>query len=291
MRIRLQGAAVWLLASLALGTMPAPPAYALSEIQNPDVPASPEKSGTQEEDAAPDVVPAPVEDPEPALPETPQVQDPAGAPAPSEASEDLSVPIPGPLRSPGDAASPTGSDEDEAEPGDGGNDGGETVRPRTDPSVPLPPIEYDLTKLPEAVRKTHDLIIEAAKAGEIERLRPLLGVGDDATQISLGGVDGDPIAFLKELSGDGEGYEVLAILEEVIGAGYVHLDAGTPEELYVWPYFFAVPLDRLDGKQKVELFKLVTAGDYEDMKTYGAYIFYRVGITPAGRWAFFVAGD
>ena len=27
------------------------------------------------------------------------------------------------------------------------------------------------------------------------------------------------------------------------------------------------------------------------MKTYGTYIFYRVGITPEGRWAFFVAGD
>ena len=35
----------------------------------------------------------------------------------------------------------------------------------------------------------------------------------------------------------------------------------------------------------------MTAGDYEDMKNYGAYIFYRVGITPAGKWAFFVAGD
>jgi hypothetical protein len=41
----------------------------------------------------------------------------------------------------------------------------------------------------------------------------------------------------------------------------------------------------------VELFKIVTAGDYEDMKTYDAYVFYRVGITSQGRWAFFVAGD
>jgi hypothetical protein len=41
----------------------------------------------------------------------------------------------------------------------------------------------------------------------------------------------------------------------------------------------------------VELFKIITAGDYEDMKTFDAYVFYRVGITPQGRWAFFVAGD
>ena len=80
-------------------------------------------------------------------------------------------------------------------------------------------------------------------------------------------------------------------MEEVLSAGFVHLEAGTPSELYVWPYFFGIPLDKLDPRQRVELFKIVTAGDYEDMKTFGTYIFYRVGITPEGRWAFFVAGD
>ena len=68
----------------------------------------------------------------------------------------------------------------------------------------------------------------------------------------------------------------------MLNAGYVHVDAGTPQELYVWPYFFALPLDKLDARQRVELFKIVTAGDYDDMKQFGAYIFYRVGITPTG---------
>lgn len=111
------------------------------------------------------------------------------------------------------------------------------------------------------------------------------------TQLSLGAIDGDPIKFVKELSGDSEGQEILAIMEEVLNAGFVHLDAGTAEEIYVWPYFFAIPLDKLTAPQRVELFKIVTAGDYEDMKTYGTYIFYRVGITPDGKWSFFVAGD
>ena len=87
--------------------------------------------------------------------------------------------------------------------------------------------------------------MEACKSGDIEKLRPLLDTGEDATQLSLGGIDGDPIAFLRELSGDKEGQEILAILEEVLSAGYVHMDAGTPNEMYVWPYFFAVPLDKL----------------------------------------------
>lgn len=43
--------------------------------------------------------------------------------------------------------------------------------------------------------------------------------------------------------------------------------------------------------QKVELLRLVTAGDVEDMKAYGGYNFYRIGISPEGQWRFFIAGD
>lgn len=156
---------------------------------------------------------------------------------------------------------------------------------------PVPQILYDLSLLPEPVQRMRNLIIEACRSGDIERLRPLISTGDAATQLSFGDVSGDPIAFLRELSGDEEGHEILAILYEVLSAGYVRLDEGTPGEIYAWPYFLAVPLDALTGRQRVELFTIVTAGDYEDMKNFGAYIFYRVGISPEGRWLFFVAGD
>lgn len=209
-------------------------------------------------------------------------------PPPSEERETeapnpgLRVPLPDPIRNPS-----TG----EAEPGEQEDAPGQVARPETDPDGPLPEIIYNLDRLPEPVRRMHGLIVEAAKSGIIERLRPLIGIGEDGTQLSFGGTEDDPVAFLKELSGDAEGQEILAILEEVLSAGYVRLDPGTANELYVWPYFFAIPLDKLDARQRVELFKIVTAGDYEDMKAFGAYIFYRVGITPEGRWAFFVAGD
>ncbi len=213
------------------------------------------------------------------------------------------------MKAPADPAAPSATPQvpeteapETATPSDEGDDGEEASpadpntpkdpnRPTIDEDGPLPTVEYDLMKLPEPVRRMHDLLIEACKSGEVERLRTLIGTGEDATQVSLGGLDGDVIDFLKSSSGDGEGYEILAILQEILSAGYVHLDAGKPEELYVWPYFFAVPIDRLDGKQKVELFKIITAGDFEEMKSYGAYVFYRVGITPLGEWAFFLAGD
>lgn len=165
------------------------------------------------------------------------------------------------------------------------------MRPDIPAGTELPEVVYDLARLPAPVRRMHELIVEACKSGDIEKLRPLIGTGADSTQLSLGGVEGDPIEFLREVSGDEKGQEILAILLEVMESGYVHLNAGEPSELFVWPYFFAYPLDRLNDRQRVELFTLVTAGDYQDMKTYGAYVFYRVGITPEGRWLFFVAGD
>ena len=155
----------------------------------------------------------------------------------------------------------------------------------------LPAISYDLEALPFPTRRMHELILEATKSGDIEKLRAYIGTGDSKTMLSLGDFDGDPVDFLKQESGDENGHETLAILQDILEAGYVHLDKGTDRELYVWPYFFAYPLDKLTDPQMVELFRIVTYGDFQDMKDFGGYIFYRAGITPSGRWTFFVAGD
>jgi len=154
-----------------------------------------------------------------------------------------------------------------------------------------PEISYDLEALPFPTRRMHQLILEATKSGDIEKLRTYIGTGDSMTMLSLGDFDGDPIKYLKQESGDKDGHEILAILEEVLEAGYVHIDKGTDQELFVWPYFFAYPLDKLSAPQMVELFRIVTYGDFQDMQDFGGYIFYRAGITPTGRWTFFVAGD
>lgn len=155
----------------------------------------------------------------------------------------------------------------------------------------IPEIYRDLSTLPFPARKMHELISEAAAAGDIEKLRSYIGSGDDQTMLSFGGTPDDPIEFLKSLSGDEEGHEILAILKEVLEAGFVKLDEGTDHEMYVWPYFYGVPLGSLTPPQRVEMYRLLTHGDYEDMKMFGAYVFYRLGITPEGRWQFFVAGD
>jgi hypothetical protein len=244
------------------------PAWALSEIKQQDAP--PAAADSPSDDSI-------RKEPLPPVEGVPQ-PDPIQTTPPTTTEEPATV-------DPEDEATPEESAPDDS-------DGAATVgRPVIDPDAPPPPIMYDVDKLPEPVKRMRQLIIDATRTGDVEKLRPLIGAGNSATQLSLGGIEGDPVDFLKSLSGDPDGVEILAILQEVITAGYVHLDAGKPEELYVWPYFIAIPLDDLTAAQKVELFKIVTAGDYEDMKSFGAYIFYRVGITPDGHWQFFVAGD
>jgi hypothetical protein len=144
--------------------------------------------------------------------------------------------------------------------------------------------------LPAPVRKTWQALIDAARSGDIEAIRPLIAAQPEPPTFAFGEIE-DPIDHLKSLSGDSEGREILAILLEVLEIGFVRVEQGTENEMYIWPYFADVPLERLTAEQVVELFTILTAGDYQDMLSYGAYIFFRVGISPDGRWHFFVAGD
>lgn len=253
-RLRL-GAATILLALF----LSAPGAWALSELQGEDIPV-PEDSESGSGEIIREQLPPPP--PSPAASVDADVRPPR------------QVPLPDPVVIPQDTqlspAEADATDEEEA--------------------LAIPEVQYDTAALPEPVQSLRAKIMEACLSGDIERLRPLLSEGADGTQLSFGNVPGDPIEFLRSISGDSEGHEILAILYEVMAAGFV-LEKDEAAQMYIWPYFYSMPLDTLTAPQRVELFKLVTAGDYEDMKNYGEYIFYRVGITPEGKWQFFVAGD
>lgn len=150
-------------------------------------------------------------------------------------------------------------------------------------------IEHDISKAPEPVRRLRQLIIDAAATGNIEKLRPLVNPGPNQARVDGDGED--PIAALKSFSGDPDGLEVLAIIIDLLSTGYAHIDAGTPDEMYVFPYFAGKPLTKLTAPEKVELLRIITAGDLADMQEYGNYSFYRIGISPDGQWKFFTAGD
>ncbi len=155
------------------------------------------------------------------------------------------------------------------------------------PHTSVPPVLYGESALPEPVRATRRKIIDAAASGDPDALRAIFDA--NARPVDLGAEQTeDPIEFLRVQSGDEGGREILAILIEVLEAGYVITEEGTAEEVYLWPYFARYPVDKLTPPQLVELFKLVYAGDYQDMLDYGFYTSFRVGIAPDGTWDFFL---
>lgn len=257
----------------------ASPSWALSELKPGETPPTPPPVTTAPETppaAAPgeNVVPSP--DPITPPAQTDETNPPAdGEEQPAEGEE---APAEGEEQP---AQTPPAIDEEKAN----------IARPDVDPDAPLPAVEYDLTKLPEPVQRMRQMLVDVAVSGDIEGMRALVGTGARAPLLSLTEETPDPVVYLKSQAGDEAGREILAIMEEVLNAGYVHLNAGTPEELYVWPYFFGMPLDKLTPRQTVELFKIITGGEYEEMSQIGSYVFYRLGITPAGEWAFFVTGE
>lgn len=145
-------------------------------------------------------------------------------------------------------------------------------------------------RLPSPVRAMRDALLEAAYSGDLENLRTVMETNELEPVFSYG-KDTDPIAYWKRISGDGEGREVLAALSEIMEAGFVRVDPGTPNELYVWPYFHLLDPKKLTPEQQVELLRLVPAKELKAMRQAGSYLHYRVGIGPDGTWHYFVRGD
>ncbi|NDV86655.1 hypothetical protein GTW51_08070 [Aurantimonas aggregata] len=228
--------------------------------------------------------------PLPPLP-SPHGTAPAAVPEPSSQEEEGTdageEPLP-PAHGPNDALVPSRQ-------GDPTDDNGIAPTPLREGAATAEPlaaeIAYGDDALPRPVRDLRAKLMEIARSGEIERLRPYIETGDDGTVLTFGPTIDDPIEFLKASSGDGEGVETLAIMLEILEAGHARVEPNASNEIFVWPYFTQVHLEDLTPPQKVELFELVTAGDYQGMLDFGGYNFYRLGISPDGRLAFFVAGD
>jgi hypothetical protein len=159
---------------------------------------------------------------------------------------------------------------------------------RFTPSSTPPEIITDLSRLPAPVARTRDRILVAARSGDLQQLATLMNESKPLFSFTD---DKDPVAFWKANYPDSDGVEALSILINVLEAPFVHVDVGTAQEIYLWPYFARIPLKTLTASQKAELFRIITGADYKDMVELGVYSFYRLGIAPDGTWQFFVAGD
>lgn len=153
-----------------------------------------------------------------------------------------------------------------------------------------PEIITELSRLPPPVARMRARILEAARTGDLEKVVTVMQSNETMPAFSLA-ADRNPTTYWKTSYPESDGIEILAILIEVLECAFIHVDWGTPQEMYVWPYFARTPLRELTPAQKVELFRIVTGSDFKAMQEAGGYMFYRLGIGPDGTWHFFVAGN
>jgi hypothetical protein len=168
---------------------------------------------------------------------------------------------------------------------------GSTKKQQLTPPRP-PQVRYGTEGLPSPVEDMREAILGAVKSGRIEELRHAWELNELKPDLGVASA-GDPIAHWRQISGDGEGREILAALAEILDAGYVVLPLGRDLEnnrLYVWPYFAEVPLDKLSPAQEVELLRLVPPATVKDMRAAGKYTHWRIVIGADGTWHSFRRG-
>ena len=112
----------------------------------------------------------------------------------------------------------------------------------------------DVSKLPPEVQRMRQAILQAAMSGEIGELRVPIDMNELPPVFAKDRVP-HPIAYLKSVSADGNGREMLAILYNVLTTGYAVRNAGTKDEMIVWPYHAAIPLAGLTPSQEVEIYR------------------------------------
>lgn len=178
-----------------------------------------------------------------------------------------------------------------AEPADPPEGIGEGADHVTDPAAMVPEVHYGIEALPAPVREMRDKLVAAARTGDLSAIGDLIKTLPAPPTLTSLDDGSDPAEVLAAQSGDPEGREILAILLDVLDAGWVRVGEGTPGDRYIWPYFVQYPVGKLTGPQMVELYRIITAADFEEMQNAGTYVFYRVEIGADGRWQVFQAGE
>lgn len=159
------------------------------------------------------------------------------------------------------------------------------------PDWPLPVISDDLSALPEPVRAIRLSLMAAARSGDIEKLRPIFETQAEPPVVSFG-APGDPIRFLKQASGDGDGARILAILLDLLEAPYAFFPEDGEKVHYIWPYLSALTtFADMTPEQQVDAWRILPADQVQELKLMDAWYYWRVVISETGDVTAFVAGD
>jgi hypothetical protein len=153
-------------------------------------------------------------------------------------------------------------------------------------AAPLSETPVEQAGLPAAVVEMRQAIIEEAVTCNFDQLQSLALEGSATFNYSFGEPTegGTPGAFWEGAEGQGE--DVLAMLVELLNMPFTRQDGA-----YVWPFAQSLDFSKLSPGDRAMLEQFFTPEDVDGWEEAGGYLGYRVGITQAGDWTFFVAGD
>lgn len=148
-------------------------------------------------------------------------------------------------------------------------------------------------KLPDHVADLRDVILTAARSGDINELKSAFEVSGSIPDLGISRRS-DPIKALKDRSTDPEGRDTLAAIIEMLEMAPATLPFGNDIEnnlIYVWPYLSTRPLDKLTPAEEVDLYRLVPPELAAEMRKKKRWLWWRLVIAADGTWTLFRKGS
>lgn len=148
-------------------------------------------------------------------------------------------------------------------------------------------------KLPKNVTEMRDALLAAARSAKIDELRTPYAWNELPPAISKDKID-DPIAYWKRISRDGQGLEILMILDKLLALPPAKLNVGKDYEnsaLYVWPYLSELDLTKLTPRQQFELRTLLPPHEAKKIMASRKWTWWRLAIGADGTWHSFMKHD
>jgi hypothetical protein len=170
---------------------------------------------------------------------------------------------------------------------------------RSSPLPKAPEVSRDVESLPQNVRRMRGLILEAVRSGDSMALRKPVEWNEVPPSFGKGaprGAKGPAMAdellkFFRERSGDGQGRETMGQLVNVLAVGHARINAGQPQEMFIWPYFAVLDPRLLTPEQEVDVYRVMGAAQLAEWREKGRFPYWRIGIGPDGTWHYFLGGE
>jgi hypothetical protein len=170
-------------------------------------------------------------------------------------------------------------------PGGGARAGGTETQPKS--ASPAAPKERAFHgALPPSVVDMREQILAAVHSGNIAELKGAIEWNEIKPDFGAKANE-DPIAYWKQMSSDGQGREILAVLGNLLALPPARIAIGRDAEnttVYVWPYLAELPPDGLRPGEEVDLYRLMTPAAAKAMREAKKWSWWRIAIGADGTW-------